>query len=254
MNDAGLVARQVRYEMRAFWRNPASAIFTFLFPLMFLVIFATLNSGARITERGDLPFVQFFVPGILAFGVISACFVNLAIRTTILRDVGVLKRVRGTPVPRWAYLAGHVGTSLAISVVLVTVTTVVGVVLYGVEYRGGTTVALLVGLLVGAACFCALGLAITAVVPNADAAPAVVNGAVFPLVFVSGIFFPLDNAPGWLKTVAKVFPVQRLANALQVAFDPRTRGLGFNAGDLVVLALWGAAGAIIAVRFFRWTD
>ena len=108
MCDLAIAARQLRFEQKAFWRNPAGAVFTFAFPLLFLVIFSTLNSGARIEERGSISFVTFFVPGILAFGLISACYTNLAIRMTVSRDFGILKRVRGTPVPTWAYLAGQV--------------------------------------------------------------------------------------------------------------------------------------------------
>jgi ABC-2 type transport system permease protein len=252
MSDLAVAARQVRFEQKAFWRNPAGATFTLAFPLLFLVIFSTLNSGARIEERGNISFVTFFVPGILAFGLVSACYTNLAIRMTIHRDFGVLKRIRGTPVPTWAYLAGQVGSSLVVTFLLFLVTVGLGVAAYGVDFRTGTTAALLVTLAVGVACFCALGLAVSGLCPNADAAPAIVNFSIFPLLFVSGIFFPIDTAPGWLTTVAKVFPMQPLADGLQYAFDPRTAGLGFNGRDLWSLLAWTVAGSILAVRLFRW--
>ena len=103
--DLGLVGWQIRYEQRAYWRNRGRGIFTFVFPLMFLVIFASLDKGAHISSRGGIPYDDFFVPGILAYGVIATTFVNLAISTAILRDEGVLKRMQGTPLPRWAYVA-----------------------------------------------------------------------------------------------------------------------------------------------------
>lgn len=252
LDDAAIAARQLRFEQKSFWRNPAGAVFTFAFPLLFLVIFSTVNSGQRLEGRGGISFVTFFLPGILAFGLISACYTNLAIRMTVNRDLGILKRVRGTPVPTWAYLAGQVGSSVVITFLLLVVTVGLGVVAFGVEFRTSTTAGLLVTLGLGAACFCALGLAVSGLCPNADAAPAIVNFSIFPLLFVSGIFFPLDDAPGWLTTLAKLFPMQRLANGLQYAFDPRTAGLGFNGGDLWSLLAWTAAGSLLALRLFRW--
>jgi ABC-2 type transport system permease protein len=254
VSDLTIAARQLRFEQKAFWRNPAGAVFTFAFPLLFLVIFSTLNSGARIEERGNISFVTFFVPGILAFGLISACYTNLAIRMTISRDFGILKRVRGTPVPTWAYLGGQVGSSVVITFMLFVLTVGFGVVAYGVDFRSGTALGLFLTLALGAACFCALGLAVSGLCPNADAAPAIVNFSIFPLLFVSGIFFPLDNAPKWITTVAKLFPMQRLADGLQYAFDPRTTGLGLNGGDLWGLLAWAVAGSVLALRFFRWTS
>ncbi len=251
-NDAAIAFRQLRFEQKAFWRNPAGAVFTFAFPLLFLIIFSTLNSGQRIAERGNITFVTFFVPGILAFGLISACYTNLAIRMTISRDYGILKRVRGTPVPTWAYLGGQVGSSVLITMILLVLTVGLGVVAFGVDFRTSTAGGLVVTLALGAACFCALGLAVSGLCPNADAAPAIVNFSIFPLLFVSGIFFPLDTAPPWLRSVAKVFPMQRLADGLQYAFDPRTPGLGFNGGDLLVLVAWAAVGSLLALRLFRW--
>ncbi|HEV2761064.1 MAG TPA: ABC transporter permease [Acidimicrobiales bacterium] len=252
LNDAAIAVRQLRFEQKAFWRNPAGAVFTLAFPLLFLVIFSTLNSGMRIEERGNISFVTFFVPGIVAFGLVSACYTNLAIRMTISRDFGILKRVRGTPVPTWAYLAGQVASSVVVTFVLSFLTVGLGVVAFGVEFRTGTAAGLFATLALGAACFCALGLAVSGMCPNADAAPAIVNFSIFPLLFVSGIFFPLDNAPAWLTSVGMVFPMQQLADGLQYAFDPRTTGLGFNARDLWSLLAWTVVGSVLAVRLFRW--
>ena len=250
--DLAIAARQLRFEQKAFWRNPTGAVFTFAFPLLVLIIFSTLNSGVRIEERGNISFVTFFVPGIIAFGLISACYTNLAIRMTISRDLGILKRVRGTPVPTWVYLTGQVASSVVITFILFFLTVGLGVVAFGVDIQTGTALGLFVTLALGAACFCALGLAVSGLCPNADAAPAIVNFSIVPLLFVSGIFFPLDNAPTWLTTVAKLFPMERLADGLQYAFDPRTNGLGFNGSDLWALLGWTVAGSLLAVRLFRW--
>ena len=100
--DLGLVGWQIRYEQRSYWRNRGRGIFTFAFPLMFLVIFGALDKGQTLSSRGGIPYDDFFVPGILAYGVIATTFVNMAISTAILRDEGILKRMQGTPLPRWA--------------------------------------------------------------------------------------------------------------------------------------------------------
>ncbi len=252
MSDLATAARQVRFEQKAFWRNPTSAIFTFAFPLLFLVIFATINSGEKISARGGVSYVSFFVPGIIAFGLLSACYTNLAIRMTISRDFGILKRVRGTPIPSWVYLGGQFGSSILITVVLVGLTTLLGIVAYDVTLRAETVPAILVTLALGAVCFCALGLAVSGLCPNSDAAPAIVNFSIFPLLFISGIFFPLDTAPDWLRTLAELFPIQHLANGLQFAFDPRTHGLGFAGDDLGVLGIWTVLGIALALKYFRW--
>ncbi|MDQ3897618.1 MAG: ABC transporter permease [Actinomycetota bacterium] len=251
-SDLAIAARQLRFEQKAFWRNPAGAIFTFAFPLLFLVIFSTLNSGERIEERGGITFVTFFVPGIIAFGLISACYTNLAIRMTMNRDFGILKRIRGTPVPTWAYLAGQVGSSVLVTFLLLFLTVGLGVVAFDVDFRTSTAAGLFVTLALGAGCFCALGLAVSGLCPNADAAPAIVNFSIFPLLFVSGIFFPIDTAPRWLTSVAELFPIQRLADGLQYAFDPRTTGLGLKGSDVWALVAWTVAGSLLALRLFRW--
>ena len=92
--DIALAARQVRYEQRAFWRNRAAAFFTFLLPLIFLLVFATLN---RDSLHHGIAFNVFLVPGLLAYGVVMATFTSLALGLTRARESGELKRMRGTP-------------------------------------------------------------------------------------------------------------------------------------------------------------
>jgi ABC-2 type transport system permease protein len=254
VSDLATAARQVKFEQKAFWRNPAAAVFTFAFPLMFLFLFGSLNSGAEIDTRGGISFVTFFVPGIAAFGLISACYTNIAMRVALARDLRILKRVKGTPVPAWAYLSGQIGSCIVTTLEIVGVTLVVGVVVFGVDFRWDTVGGLVATLALGAACFCALGLAISGACPNGDAAPAIVNFTIFPLIFVSGIFFPLDDAPSWLTSLAGLFPVKHLANGLQYAFDPRTAAPGVNGGDLAVLAAWTVVGAVLALRLFKWEN
>jgi ABC-2 type transport system permease protein len=254
VSDAGLVVAQVRATNAAFWRNPASAFFTFAFPLMFLVVFTALLGSGRLEVAPGVFIVQgrYYVAAMGAFAVISATFTNLAISVTFAREAGILKRTRGTPLPTWIYLAGRVIPAVAYSLLLVAITAAFGVVVYGIDVPTGVSlVEWVVSVLVGAAAFSALGLATTAVVPNADAAPAVVNAIILPLLFVSGIFIPLEaNAPQWLVTFGDVFPVKHFAEAVRASFYGPP--FPFEWWDVVVVAAWGIAGVVLAVRFFSW--
>jgi ABC-2 type transport system permease protein len=253
MNAAWLILRQVRYENRAFWRNPASAFFTFVFPLMFLVIFNLVFGNERITvPGGETNASTFFIPAIAALSVITACYTNIAMSVTFARDRGILKRVRGTPLPTWAFLGGRVVHSALIGILLVAIVTGTGALFYGVDPPTNTAPAFVITLMIGAASFTALALALTGVVPNADASPAIVNGSILPLLFISDIFIRSDNSPSWLNAFANIFPVKHFSTALQTSFNPFETGAGFELVDLAVIAAWGVLGLALAMRFFTW--
>ena len=253
MNALTLTLRQVRSENRVFWRNPPSAFFTFVFPLMFLVIFSLIFGNDNIDVKGGTTKAStFFIPAISAFAVITACYTNIAMTVCFARDMGILKRVRGTPLPASIFLAGKVLNSVLIAILLVAIVVAFGVVFYGVHVPTNTMPAFLVSLAVGSACFCALGLAVTGFVPNAEAAPAVVNATIFPLLFISDVFIRNNNSPGWLKVLSGIFPIKHFSQALQTAFNPFVTGAGFEPGHLAVMAIWGLVGLAVALRKFSW--
>jgi ABC-2 type transport system permease protein len=249
--DLGLVAWQIRYEQRAYWRNRGRGIFTFVFPIMFLVIFASLDKSQHISSRGGIPYDDFFVPGILAYAVITTTFVNMAIGTAILRDEGILKRMQGTPLPRWAYVAARIGSTIAIVGAITVVTLGLGVAAYGLDLRVSTLPGVIVALVLGTAVFTTLGIGIVRFIPNAEAAPVVVNLMILPLTFISGIWFPTEGMPTWLVDIARLFPIRALAGALQYAFDPRTTGAGLNGQDIRTLLIWTAIGVVLMLRFLK---
>jgi ABC-2 type transport system permease protein len=250
MRTLALLARQIGYEQKLYWRSPSSAVFTFAFPILLLVIFATLNQGATIRALGEISYNQYYVPGIVAFGVISACYTNLAIGLSFRRDAGVLKRIRGTPLPPWVFMGGNIGSSLVVSLLLVVLTTSVGVLFYGVTFPGRWG-ALFLTLVVGAFCFCGLGLAMTALISTATASPAIVNGTLFPLLFISGTFFPVQ-ATSLLGLIAGVFPIRHFEQAMFAVFDPHRVGSGIELRPLLVMLGWGLGALVVAVRQFRW--
>ncbi len=251
MTPLALTVRQVRYTNKTFWRNPASAFFTFAFPLMFLVIFTTLFGNSETqTAAGTVKTSTFYIPSMATFSVISACYTNIAISVSFARDDGILKRIRGTPMPAWSYLLGRVLHATFIALILVAIVGAFGKLVYEASLpAGGDLVRFAIALLVGAAAFAALGLAVTCIVPNADAAPAVVNATILPLLFLSDVFIPLGQDPAtWVVWVGRIFPVRHFASAMQAAF----LGTPFAWSDVAVVAIWGVGAIVVASSFFRW--
>lgn len=251
--DVMLVLRFGRYANRTFWRNPTAAFFTLFLPVFFLVLFSTLFGNEPIAINGHLvSSATFTMVGIITFSLVSACYTNLAISVTAARETGFLKRVRGTPIPRWTFLSGRILQSVLVALLLVAVCLAFGATAYHVKVPGATLPALIVTLITGAAAFAALGLAMTALVPNSDAAPAVINFSIFPFYFVSNVFIPISNPPQWLSVLTRIFPIGPFNDAIKTAVVPPLGSTGFNVGDLLVVAAWGVVGALVAFRFFSW--
>jgi ABC-2 type transport system permease protein len=253
VKDLQLALRQVWYVNKAFLRNPASAFFTVVFPLMFLVIFTVIfgNGTFPIAPGKTVRVSTFSVPAISAFSVITACYTNIAMSLSFSLDTGALKRIRGSPLPVWAYMTARIIHAVLIAIVLVVACSAFGAIFYNATLPTQTLPAFAVTVIVGAAAFCAMGVAVSAFIPNADAAPAVVNASILPLLFVSNVFIPLHDPPAWLDLVGKVFPVRHFADALLNSFF-QLSGSGFQWNDLLVIGLWGVAGLIVATRFFDW--
>lgn len=253
MNTLKLALRQVGYVNKAFVRNPAALFFTLIFPLIFLVIFTLVfgNGSILIAPHKTVRVATFYVPAIAAFSVVNACFTNLGMSITGARDVGVLKRIHGSPLPVSSYMLARILHAVGIAIVLVVICTAFGAVFYGATLPTATLPAFALTFVVGAAAFSALGIAVTVVIPNADAAPAVVNAMILPLLFISNVFIPLENPTGWIDIVGKIFPVRHFADALVSSFF-QLSGSALHTNDLLVITAWGIAGVVIAIRFFQW--
>jgi ABC-2 type transport system permease protein len=247
MSAIRLVARQVRYEDLAFWRSPVTAGFTFVFPLIFLVL-AQLVLADRVQVPG-MPSAEFYTPAILTFCVVNVCFVSVAMTVTLARDGGVLKRIRGTPLSLGAYLAARVVHALLITLLLAVIVVGSGAILFGAPLPLGQLPTLVSVLALGSTVFAALGLAVAGLIPDAHAAPAVVNAIVLPLYVISDVFIPID-AGSPVATIAGLFPVRHLAAALQSVWQPAAHPLDLT--DLVWLAGWGLLGVVVALRTFSW--
>jgi ABC-2 type transport system permease protein len=243
MSAAALTWRQYRLERRMFWRNPSAAFFNFLLPLLFLALFGAVFSSDQ--EQLDV-----IVPGIAGMSVMSTTFSALAFNLTFLREAGILKRIRGTPLPGGAYLGGIALNAITNTVIQITLIVLAGRLFFGVQWPK-EWLELVVFVFLGVACFASLGVAFSHVIPNFDSAPAYVNAVFLPVIFISGVFYDVNSTPAALKDIAEVLPLKHLIDGLSGAMVTGT-GLTDNLTALAVVAAWTVAGAILAVRGFSW--
>src|SRR5947199_3444078 len=238
-----LAWRQYRLERRLFWRNPSAAFFNFLLPLLFLAFFGAILHG----NQHDLNVI---VPGIAGMAVLATTFSALAFNLTFLRETGVLKRMRGTPLPGGAYLGGIAANAVTNTALQLVIILVAGKVFFGVDgLRDPLELVVFVAL--GVICFASLGVAFSHVIPNFDSAPAYVNAVFLPVIFISGVFYDANNAPGFLKQIAEILPLKHLIDGLTGAMV-NGRGLAAHTGALAVLGAWAIFGVVFAVRGFSW--
>lgn len=240
---AALTWRQYRLERRLFWRNPSAAFFNFLLPLILLAVFSAVAAG-------DRKMLDVILPGIAGMGILSATFVALTYNLTNLREQGILKRIRGTPLPTGAWFAALGANAVTNALLQVAVVLIVGKVAFGLDdLRDVPDLVVFVAL--GVVCFSALGVAFSHVIPNMDSAPAYVNIVFLPLILLSGVFYDAKHDPAFLRGIAEALPLKHLIDGLTGAMVNGS-GLGAHAAALGVLALWTAVGVFFAVRGFSW--
>jgi ABC-2 type transport system permease protein len=245
-----LLSTWIAARIRLTLRNPRAVVFTLAFPLILIVLFSALYGDAEVQTYGEtIRFAQFYTPAIAVMSLVTACYTTLVMGLATARDEGLLKRVRGTPVPMGIYLAAWVTAAVAVGIGAVVALFAVAVPAFGLHLYADSLPAAIVTLLFGAGCLAALGVAVASLVKSADQAQPVVQLTFLPLSFISGIWFPLDGAPGWLVSVAEAFPLYHLAQAFGAAFTPDG---GWEPQHLAVLAIWTVGALLVAARRFRW--
>jgi ABC-2 type transport system permease protein len=250
--DLRLLVRQVGYEQRAYWRNRGRSMFTFVFPLLYLVVFASLEHGqSAVSVGGQIPYDDFLIPGILSFAVIMTTYTSIAASTAILRDQGVLKRMQGTPLPRWVYVAARILSTFAVAVLQTVLVIAGGAILWGLHLRAGAVPEIVLTLLLGSATFTTLGIGCVRFIRSAESAPMLANLAVLPLTFISNIWYQGSSLPAAVRTIADIFPVKNLAVGFQYAFNPHRHGVGLDGHALLNLAIWTVIGVALMIGFLR---
>ncbi|MGA8370934.1 MAG: ABC transporter permease [Acidimicrobiales bacterium] len=250
-SDVKLVGRQVRYEQLSFWLNPIGAAFTVGFSVVFLILLGASAGNSHIAFYGNIRLVQYYVPGFAAYGVMAACFNILAITLVNRREMGLLKRLRLSPLPTWALLTAIVVSSMVIAAVEVVILLAVGRLGFNVHFPDNVG-AFVVAIVVGMLCFSALGVAMSTLVPNQDAAGPIVSIIFFVLLFLSGLWFPLKPGSG-LAQFSAYFPVHHFITAVFAPFNTQKGASPWAWHDLLIVAIWGAVGAIVAVRRWKWS-
>lgn len=242
----------MRSQNRTFWRTPVATFFTLGLPLIMLVLFGSLFTWEIDVGFGLIPAAQFYTPGLAAFTAANAALANVGITLAFQRQFGLLKRVRGTPLPPSTFLAGTVASSVWIALLGTLIMFLVGVLFFDVGIAAAKIPSAIVSFIVGTAAFAGLGLALAALAPSGNSAPAVANGVILPMAFVSDVFVPAENPPDWLRILGDVLPLKHFSRAFSAAFHPAVPAPAWRGTDLAILAAWGVAGALVASRYFDW--
>lgn len=251
-STASLLRVQTNYQIKMFFRSPMAAFFTLFFPLMIFLVFSLVFGNAETGYQG-ITAAQYYAPAMAVFAAVSATYTNLAVTTSYQRDLGILKRVRGTPLPAWIYMTGKIVAAVMIAAMSVIIMMAVGVIFYGVQIFAATIVAAVVTFAIGVATFAALGLLVAALSSSGESATAITNATLLPLAFFSGVFIiPSADAPAWLDTFARIFPLKHFVEPFVAAFNPATTGAGWVVPSLLYMTLWGVVGVVLAVRNFKW--
>jgi ABC-2 type transport system permease protein len=249
-----VILHTLRYELLALGRNKRARLFTLAFPLLLLVVLSGVsgNSPQTTFDGHAVSLQRFFLPGILAMSIVTSCFAALVQVVVTRRHVGIYRRRRATPVPAHVLIAAQMLATTILGAAAATILVVVGKAAFGVGIAAGPLVAVGVTFVLGALCCCAVGFLVASVVPSPDTAQPVVQFVMFPVLFISGIWFTRDDMPQWLRAVGDVLPVAHLSDALHQAVQASSFSAAFAPGDLAVLAAWGAGAAWLASRRFSW--
>lgn len=231
-------------ELRVTARRGENVLVTMIIPAAVLLFFATTGI---MPARAGRP-VDFLLPGSLALALIAAGLVNLGIATAYERSYGVLKRLGGSPLPRWGLIVAKIAAVLCLEVLQVVVLFAVAAGGLGWRPAAGTSPALFVAaMFLGTLAFAGLGLLMAGRL-RTEATLALANGLFLGFLMVGGIVLPIDHLPGPLAAVAAILPASALAEAFRAALGTGTAALS----SLVILTAWGVGAAALAVRTFRW--
>jgi ABC-2 type transport system permease protein len=241
-----LFVHQLRAEQLLFWRSREAAFFVFIFPLLLFVLLASVYSG---TFQGK-PAAWAVLVGIIGYGAANTGFAGLALLLVARREMGFLKRIRSTPIPAPVYLAAVLTSILVVFALQAIAVFALGKTLKSTPFPAHP-LSLVLALLLGAAAFAGMGLGFTAVLRSAEGSSAAVNTVLLPMAFLSGGFGPTAHYPRVLRAIGDVLPLKYFVQ-LVYAIYLHGHELWSKPGAIGVLLAWGLAGAVVALRRFRW--
>ncbi len=250
-SDAGLVVRQVGFEQLSFWLNPIGALMTIAFSVVFLILLGATAGTSTVRSYGGIKLIDYYVAGFCGYGVMASCFTILAITLVNRRETGLLKRLRLSPLPTWMLMDAVIINAMIVAALGVVLLLVVGWLGYGVSVPAHWA-PFIVTLLVAMVCYSAMGVGVSTLVPNQDAAGPIVSLTFFILVALSGLWFPIAPGSG-LATFADYFPIRHLINALVSTFTGQRGTPVWPWRDLGVMLIWGAAGIALGLRRWSWS-
>lgn len=241
-----LFAHQLRAEQLVFWRSREAAVFIFIFPPMLFLLLGSVYDG---TIDGH-PAADVLLAGMLGYGIANTAFAGLAIQLVIRRESGVLKRLRATPLPRRTYLAAALVSTLAVFALQSVAIVALGRLLFDADLPTEWA-SLALAALAGVAAFAGIGLGAASLIRSAEGSSAVVNVILLPMAFLSGSFGPTRDYPDVLRAIGDVLPLKHLIDLLDAVYLDHEQAWE-HPGALAVLAAWGLAGLLVALRRFGW--
>jgi ABC-2 type transport system permease protein len=244
-----LVVHQLRAEQRLYWRSHELAFFTFIFPLLIYILLGSVYGDDEIEAEG-VAGSAYLLAGILGYGAAATAFAGLAIIVVLRRESGVLKRLRGTPLPARAYVLAVLVSTIVVFAIEVVALLVLANVMFDVPYPE-RWISLALALLLGAVAFAALGVALTTVIRSAEGASAVVNAVYLPMAFLAGSFWTPQAYPPVLEAIANVLPLTYFIRLMRdiVLLNEQ---IWENWTEVGVVCAWGLFGLVVTVLRFRW--
>ena len=237
---------ELRAQQLAFWRSKEAALFIFLFPLLLFVLLGSVYSG----KIYGVPAAQALLAGLIGYGCANTAFAGLAIQLVVRRELGILKRLRATPLPAATYIAAMLASTLIVFAIQTVALFVIGRVAYGTPFPTAIG-SLILAVILGAAAFAALGVATASLIRSAEGSSAVVNFILLPMAFLTGSFGPTHHYPAFLQAIGDVLPLKYFIEIINAVYL-RGEGIWTKPAAIGVLVAWGASGLVVSALKFRW--
>jgi ABC-2 type transport system permease protein len=237
---------ELRYQQLVFWRSKEAALFIFLFPLLLFVLLGSVYSG----KIYGVPAPMALLAGLIGYGCANTAFAGLAIQLVVRRELGILKRLRATPLSATTYIAAMLASTMIVFVLQVIALFILGRIFYGTPFPHALG-SLVLAILIGAALFAAMGVATASLIHSAEGSSAVVNFVLLPMAFLTGAFGPTRRYPSFLRAVGDVLPLKYFVDIVNAVYL-HGQALWTKPAALGVLAAWGGTGLVVATLKLRW--